>query len=213
MAQVRVRVDVPGLLAAERMLAAEFARAAQKVGEELQSRIRPKQSHDTGQNRRRTQIKVVSRTGARVSVSVYNTTIQANVDETGAKPHFPPFKIGSKLFRWVQRKGISSRITSSARASARRFGQTAARAAGANNDDARAAGRAASNRAAMSADKKTQSIAFLIARAQSRRGLPRPGVAIKQPFAIVARQSVNFVQRSFDFAAALAVVRINRGTR
>lgn len=105
----KINVDTPGLNNANHYLEEELKRAGDKVGSRLQTLVRQKQRIDTGQERRRTQYKVISRRGElNVKVSVYNTVVQALVDETGAKPHFPPYKQGSKLYGWVLRKGLAS---------------------------------------------------------------------------------------------------------
>lgn len=181
----RVRVNTPGIDRAPEIYSFYIDRHLAKLGNELQRDVRDIQRKDTGEERRRTRIKIVSRKGGmRALLSVYNTSIQANVDETGARPHFPPYRPGSRLFRWVLRKGLATSIIAGGRL--RR-----------NRDDIEDDLRAAA------------SISFLIARAQSRRGLPRPGDALRAPFKTVEHRKRNYIQSSFALPFMLATKRIN----
>jgi hypothetical protein len=126
-------------------------------------------------------------------LSVYNTVVQALVDETGARPHFPPYRKGSKLFAWVSRKGLGGRklLTSQARA----IGQLL--------------GKGAVKQINLDVDKQTERVSFLIARAISRRGLPRPGDPLRAPFKDVEAMRRSYIRGSFSIPFALASMRVN----
>ena len=210
----KVNVTIPGLKKANSYLSQELNRAAFKVGDRLQELVRKKQRIDTGEERRRTLYRVTSRKGGlNVLLSVYNTSIQGNVDETGAKPHFPPYKQGSKLFAWVSRKGLAntrSRDTINARAKATR---ARVRESGGDNEARKAAGAFRRGRDAQINARRIESVAFLVARAISRRGLPRPGDALRQPFEKTRAESENMIRTIFQFATLKAVKKVNDETK
>lgn len=207
----RVNVKIPGLKNANQYLAEELRRAAFHIGDRLQESIRAKQRIDTGQERRRTvyDVKVKGKGNLNVSLRVYNTVIQALVDEFGAKPHFPPYKKGSKLYGWVIRKGLAARLTPSARAAVKRAVVKGAKEAGAFKNEARIIGKFAADRAAARADKKIEGVAFAIAKSISRRGLPRKGDPLRKPFDTTRKQSINMINTIFNFAVLKAVKRVN----
>lgn len=210
----KVNVKIPGLKKLNPYLGEELKRAAYHVGDRLQELVRGKQRIDTGQERRRTVYKVTSRKGGlNVLLSVYNTSIQGAVDETGAKPHFPPYRRGSKLFAWVIRKGLAVRernrlgggqsraISARVRADARR--------AGATREEAKEAGRQAVRETVERFYKQAESVSFMIARSISRRGLPRPGDPLRKPFETTRKQADNMIRTIFNFATLKAVKRVN----
>lgn len=210
----KVNVEIPGLKKLNVYLAGELRGAAFKVGYKLQEDVRAIQRKDTGQERARTVFRVTSRSGGlNVLLRVYNDTIQGNVDETGAKPHFPPYKAGSKLYQWVLRKGLAegskTRLGGQQRRAISARVRADARAGGASRAEATLAGRQAVKDTAARLDKQVESVSFLIARAISRRGLPRPGDPLRKPFETVRRKSDNMIRTIFNFATLKAVKRAN----
>lgn len=190
----KVRVEAEGLLRAPEIYGFYIRRHLEKLGLELQADVRGEQREDTGAERRATtyRIKESSRGGLSFVLRVSNPTIQAAVDETGAKPHFPPYKKGSKLFKWVQRKGLGSPLLiGQRRALGQLLGAKAAKAEG------------------EASDKRQERVSFLIARAQSRRGLPRPGDWLVAPFKTVEAHKRDYIQASFQIPFLLATKRIN----
>lgn len=192
-----IKPDIPGLKSAEGILAQEYAKAGLTIGEEGIKRVRKLQRIDTGQERRRTAYRIASRK-TQINVELYNTSIQAAVDETGAKAHFPPYKAGSNLFRWVSRKGLAPKPTRQTRQEASRGLRGVEARVTANKDAARRV-------------KQIESISFLIARAISRRGLPRPGDPLRSPFATVSKTFGAYSRKVIDRATFQAVSRINKG--
>jgi hypothetical protein len=193
--RVVVKPDIPGLSAAQAILTNEMQAVGQKIGKEGVRRITRIQRIASGEERRRTKFRVVTRKG-QLNVELYNTVIQAAVDETGAKPHFPPYKAGSPLFRWVSRKGLASRPSRQTRQAASR---------GLRGVEARVA----ANQDAANRVKQIERISFLIARAISRRGLPRPGDKLRKPFETVRRGFDAYATGEIAKATTRAVNRIN----
>lgn len=206
----KVNVEIPGLKQANRYLKEELFRAADRIGKRLQDKVRSRQRKDTGQERARTLYKVYSRKGGfNVFLSVYNTSIQGAVDETGAIPHFPPYRIGSRLYHWVLRKGLADRLGGGQRRAIAAYVRAEARASGATPEEAKQAGRQAAKETSDSFDKRAQGVAFVVARAISRRGLPRPGDPLRKPFETTRNDSVQMINTIFNFATLIAVKRVN----
>lgn len=195
----KVRVNTPGIDQAPEIYSFYIERHLEKLGEELVGDVRREQRKDTGQERERTRYAITRRVrgGLTFRLSVYNTVVQALVDETGARPHFPPYRKGSKLFAWVSRKGLGGRklLTSQARA----IGQLL--------------GKGAVKQINLDVDKQTERVSFLIARAISRRGLPRPGDPLRAPFKDVEAMRRSYIRGSFSIPFALASMRVNAETR
>lgn len=208
--KVAVKIDAPGLLSAEAILAQELAGAGKVVGGEGVKRVQRLQRKDTGEEQRRTRYKVVNRK-TQLNVELYNTSIQGAIDETGAKPHFPPFKAGSSLFRWVSRKGLAMRPGRGLRQAAASAFRARTSELNLSRQERTIGGRVAANRAAANAVKRIEGISFAIAKAQSRRGLPRPGDPLRRPFETVSKPFGAYSTRVFDGAARKATARINRG--
>jgi hypothetical protein len=203
----KIKKNTPGLDKANAILSQEYLKAAEKIGIEGVRQIRLLQRIDTGKERARTSYRIKNLI-TQVNIEFYNTIIQAAVDETGTVPHFPPYKAGSDLFRWVLRKGFKPTPKQS-RGTATRIGRAQAKAAGLDKGSVKVAGRVAANRAADRAVKEIESISFLIARAISRRGLPRPGDPIRKPFGTFLRKAPNFSYLTFNAATGKGVSRIN----
>lgn len=206
--KINVRID--GLRRANIFLAEELGKAGEKIGRHLQGKVRGKQRIDTGQERRRTLYKVNAR-GTNLTVSVYNTAVQALVDETGAKwrGRMPPYQRGSKLFAWVVRKGIARSFSGSERRYIASFYRTEARKAGAGKAEAKQAGRSGLKDALGEQDRQAESVSFLIARAISRRGLPRPGDPLRKPFETTRKEERPAVFAFVDAAVIRSVNRVN----
>lgn len=213
-----IRVSAPGLKEAPEIYGFYIERHLHKLGDDLRADVREEQRKDTGQERERTRIKVTSRRGGMLrSLSIYNTSIQAAVDETGARPHFPPYKQGTKLYGWVQRHNIGGGVLlGSQRRGIAAQGRASTRAElrGRFNEDLRKLFIRAGGQAAVAAtqarlDKQTERVSFLIARAQSRRGLPRPGDALRAPFKDVEARRRQYIRGSFALPFALATKRVN----
>lgn len=213
------RVNVPGIDGAEDFLSFYLRRHMDKLGPEIRDDIREEQRLDTGEERRKTRYRIYGRKTT-LSLSIFNDTIQAAVDETGARPHFPPYRIGSKLFRWVQRHGMgatllgaqSRGISAQARAATRR------ELAGRFNPQlvrlfSVEAGRKAVKDTQDNLDKRTERISFLIARAQSKRGLPRPGDLLNAPFKDVEARQREYIRQSFIIPVLLATKAMNDAKR
>lgn len=206
----KINVRIPGLKKGVEYLADELRRAGNRIGPYLQAKVRIKQRLDTGQERRRTVYRVGGR-GTNVTISVYNTVVQALVDETGAKwgGSMPPYRAGSKLFAWVLRKGIARSFSGSERKYIATFYRTQARRAGAGQEEARQAGRAGLKDALNEQDRQAERVSFLIARSISRRGLPRPGDPLRKPFETTRKEERGAVIAMTNAAVVRAVNRMN----
>lgn len=191
----KVNVRAPGLKRANEFLRVEVAKSLRTAGGLLQRKVREKQRVDTGQERRRTLVSGVKNLRRGIGISVYNTVIQGLVDETGAtwSGGQPPSHPGSKLYKWVQRKGIANRMQPGARAAVRQA----------------AGGRAAAN-ASKRLASNLRSVTFLIARAIGRRGLPRPGDPLRKPFEVTRREQARNVTLLINAGVQRAVQRANK---
>ena len=206
----KLNVSIPGIEAGDDILAQEFNRAGLKTARHLQSKIREKARLDTGEERRNTLYKVLTRKTVTM-VSVYNRKIQAFVDETGAifNGKLPPWREGSKLFGWVERKGFVEPVLGSQTRAIAAFVRAEALRSGASREEAKLLGRQTVRDAETSRKRQLESTSFLIARAIARRGLPRPGDPLRKPYETTRDQERGTVQRFFQFAADTAANRIN----
>lgn len=200
--RLKVKVETPGLLRGAEIYAEEYVRTFQHVLRTLQNDVRELQREDTGDERERTKTRIITRGrgGFIIVGNVFNTSIQAAVDETGAKPHFPPWRKGSKLFRWVQRKGMGQDIT---KGEARYLSTREARSVG------QFLGAGAVKEHNLDVDKQVERVSFKIALKQSRRGLPRPGDVLRQPFNKVTVARTAWIQEQFKQATDRATGFIN----
>jgi hypothetical protein len=199
----KVKVSVPGIDQAPEIYAFYIERHLEKLGDALREEIRSEQRRATGAEQAATRYKVINRgrgAGLSFRLTVFNEKVQALVDETGAKPHFPPYKIGSSLWRWVKLKGLGQDISKGER---RYLSPREARGVG----RIQGKGAAAEHRALV--DKQIERVSFVIARAISRRGLPRPGDPLRAPFKDVFSMRRVTIQESFTLPFALATARIN----
>lgn len=207
----KINSKIDGLKKGNIYLSEELRKAGQKIGLHLQGKVRDKQRIDTGQERRRTLFRVRQTRAALLQVSVYNTVVQALVDETGAvwSGTQPPSHAGSKLYRWVQRKGIATRASGSERRAAANTVRRTARAEGASKAEALAFGRSAAKAVSDRADKQILRTTFLIARAIGRRGLPRPGDPLRKPFEVTRKEERPRVLAMVNNAIFQSVKRMN----
>lgn len=173
----KVNVKIDGLKRGNRYLNQELAKAGKRIGTHLQGKVREKQRVDTGQERKRTLWRSRAK-NSHLTVTVYNTVVQALVDETGARWRGtqPPSHPGSKLYAWVERKGLTSRTE----------GTTP------------------------TVGDETARVAFLVARAIGRRGLPRPGDQLRKPFETTRKEERRAVLAMVDNAIFQSVKRMNQ---
>lgn len=206
----KVKVDTTGLKRGKQYIQEELAKAGVTIGSHLTGRVRAKMRVDTGAERRGT--KWVSRAvGSSLRVVVSNNLVQAAVDETGAKwsGSMPPYQPGSRLYRWVIRKGIASRLGGGQRRAISARIRSESRRAGASREEAIAAGRQAVQETEAGREANIRSVTFLIARSIARRGLPRSGDALRRPFEVTRNEERPFIIRTVNAAFAKSVRRIN----
>lgn len=211
----RVIARIDGIKRGGGILRDELSKTGTQIGKHLQTRVRQKQRVDTGQERSRTLWQSRIQGAAGLRVSVYNTVVQALVDETGARwtGSMPPSHPGSRLFNWVSRKGFSPRITNVGKRNIRAFARDDAPRAGADRAGQREAASQAVSAALSRRDKDVARIAFLVARKIARRGLPRPGDPLRMPFARTTKEESNAVKAMVGMAVARSVTRINNVKR
>lgn len=191
----KVKADVPGIDQAPEVYAFYIRRHLDKLGDALREEIRSEQRQDTGQERSRTQYKVTTiRGGMSFRLLVFNSVVQALVDETGARPHFPPYRKGSKLYAWVRRHGLADET----QVSFTTGGHTQP-----------VLDRKGAPKVIKAEPDEIERVSFLVARAISRRGLPRPGDVLRAPFKDVYSNRRDLIARSFTTPFALATARIN----
>ncbi len=207
----KVNVKADGLKRGNFFLTEELGKAGNRIGKYLQDRVREKQRIDTGQERKRTLYRVKQSRQLPLQVSVYNTVVQGLVDETGAtwRGKMPPYRKGSKLFAWVMRKGIARSFDPNERRYIATYHRTEARRAGADKETARQAGRAALKDALNEQDRLAESVTFLVARAISRRGLPRPGDPLRKPFETTRKAERPKIVAMVNAAIFASVKRMN----
>lgn len=160
--------DTPDFLAQE--VLSYFESLRDPLHDGVYSRMRDGGGPETA-TKERGSIQVLTIGGDAPSIRAWSDLVQAWVDEFGleARKAFPPWKEGSRLFGWVVSHnnmgvGIGGLLESQRRA----LGQLLGAAGGASE--------------AERATKRTESVAFLIARAIWERGLPAPGDYVHAPF-------------------------------
>lgn len=206
----KVNVKIPGLKKGAGILREELGKAGPIIGVHVRDAVRGKQRIDTGEERRRTIYRVEQKTSL-LTINVFNTVVQALVDETGAKwsDRMPPYKEGSKLFAWVVRKGIARTFSGRERKFIAGFHRTDALRAGASKEQAKQAGRAGLKDALDEQNRLVEQTTFLIARSIQRRGLPRPGDALRKPFETTRKEERPYIFATVNGAVEAAVNRIN----
>jgi len=93
-----------GLKNAPAILAKNLRGGLETVGKRLRTSAQGKMRKDTGEEQKSLKISV---TGDKVNwnLLVYSTLVQAFVDAYGLRRGvFPPFRVNSKLYKWVQRR-------------------------------------------------------------------------------------------------------------
>jgi hypothetical protein len=199
----KIKVDVPGIDQAPEIYGYYIEKHLVALGHALQEEIRSEQRRYTGEEQANTK-GVVERFGAGAGFSfrlrLYNTKVQALVDETGARPHFPPWQVGTKLWKWVRDHGLGQ---DTSRGESRLLSPRESRALG------QLQGKGAAKAQRERVNKQITRVSFLIARAISRRGLPRPGDPIRAPFKDVMSNRKMLISESFTLPFALATARIN----
>lgn len=191
----RVNIYIPGLERGSILLALALRTEAERQATRLEGQVKIRQRMATGEERRKTTSRITQKE-TYLKLRVYNPSIQAAVDETGAVPHFPPYKRGSKLFKWVERKGLGGHVLTIAQA--RGLGQHLGKGAAKEYRDEQA--------------RITERVSFLIARAQSRRGLPRPGDPLRKPFEATTISERRNIYEGFKAAIYRGVNSINKAT-
>lgn len=94
------------ILDAERILVRHTTETLDRLGRELREDVIPRMREFRGLERKSVKFQVSGR-GLNKLVEVYSTLIQAFVDEYGLPPGvFPPWDIGSNIYRYVERKGL-----------------------------------------------------------------------------------------------------------
>lgn len=195
----RVRLDIKGIEIAPEVLRRELKVHAKQMGAILQARVREVQRVDTGRERRATKVRVRGGYSSSLVLSVYNDIVQGLVDETGAVKHFPPWRRGSSLFRWVERKGMGPAAIP--KGGARAFNQANGRGAAKKYRDSRI--------------DEIERISLRIARRQAglipgkRGGLPRPGDRLREPFKTTAKAQRNYIYNSWGEPVDRAISFIN----
>lgn len=207
----KVNVNTRGLKRGSIYIEEELRRAGVTIGSHLTGKVRAKQRIDTGQERKRTLWKSKAR-GSSLVVSVYNTVVQALVDETGARWRgtMPPSHKGSKLYAWVLRKGLATGLMGGQRRAIAARVRADTRRAGGSPLEALTAGRAAAKETSDSQDKQALRVTFLIARAIARRGLPRPGDPLRKPFEVTRKEERPKIVSIINAAFAKSVRRMNQ---
>lgn len=176
----------------ELVFAQEIRSGLRTLGETLASRVRAKMREDTGEEKKnvRASIKGAS---FRLTLIVSGDKPQTLVDEYGRKAgaKLPPYKRGSNLYKWAERKGMfagtgrAPLLASQARA----LGQIQGRGAAAGFNERNI--------------KRNESTAFLIARKIARDGIPA-----RKPFERTAKESERLIQQKIDESIARGARRL-----
>jgi hypothetical protein len=94
---------------AEKILVRQGTEALKEIGDTLRESARTKIRYDTGEASRRIKIEISGR-GLNKLVEVYGELVQHYVDEEGLPPGiFPPWDVGSRIYKYVERKGLHQR--------------------------------------------------------------------------------------------------------
>jgi hypothetical protein len=190
--QFGVKVHIPGLDAFNPNMTSHLIRAMFSLGNQTKTRVGVKMRKDTGEEIASLQLSVggFDPTNYHPFFSVFSTKIQAFIDEKGARPHFPPWKRGTKLYKWAERRGMfQPRLLAS---QARALGQLLGKGGVKGLEQSRV--------------RQNESTVFLIARKQSLRGLPRPGDPLRMPFEKTAEEIKGLVELTIN-AEIAAVCR------
>jgi hypothetical protein len=118
-------MNVKGLTDAESILVRSVNNAFDALGTHLQRGVRSRVKYFVGREKRGVKYEVTGR-GLSKSLYVFGELVQHFIDELGLPPGtFPPWGVGSALFRWASKKtqltSIQQRDGSTARRRARRI--------------------------------------------------------------------------------------------
>jgi hypothetical protein len=95
---------------AERILVKHGTDGLRKAGDTLRESAREIIRRDTGEAARRIKVLIVGK-GLNKLVEVYGELVQHVVDQNGLPPGiFPPWDVGSRIYQYVERKGLHNRI-------------------------------------------------------------------------------------------------------
>lgn len=166
------------------------------LGMTLQGEVRRRMRFDLGEERE--DVEWNTKSGG-FSLSVSGDKIQTFIDENGrrAGAKMPPWKKGTKLYKWVLRKGLGQDIQKGQRQfihgkAARGVGQLLGKGALAEHNKM--------------VERQVESTSFLVARAIAKRGIP----AMK-PFERTFLTFRPFIIRRVETAINAAVAKINTG--
>jgi hypothetical protein len=180
---------------AEDLLAEGALRFFEQIREEVREAVfeRMRDGGEHSGEKERDNLKALTIGGDAPALRVYGDLVQTLVDEFGLQPEraFPPWRAGSPLFEWTLRHGLGQ---DTSKGEARFLTPREARAAG----QLLGGGTAKSHREAV--ERQIESVAFLIARAIYRRGLPRPDDFLHEPFEETFNE---FLPRVLDGLAAV----------
>lgn len=194
---------------AEVVFAQEFRPALGKLGTQITSRVRSKMREDRGREKANVRQRVTG-SSYRLKLVVYGDLPQTRVDEEGRKPGrpysrlsgqrgrvsytgMPPWRRGSELYAWVGRKGfVGATVLDTGRRTARFERRTFDRKEGQLRTRTQ------------SAQKRQESIAYLIALKIARDGIPA-----RKPFERTAEEARGFTRLTIEAAVRSSLRRLD----
>jgi hypothetical protein len=211
--------DTRGLEQSKRILSASLRGGLTGIGKLLVRAIQPRTRYFEGKERASIKSEVRGR-GLALEVTVYSELVQTLVDELGLSPGiFPPFRRGTRLFRWVEKRGLHEKVERNQQHSYRRRRASASvshvsRSAPVRNEMRRARAARVSQRDAASSrpksvirrNRRIEGVAFLIA-----RKIFETGIKPTMPLSKGLEANRNRVMRELENAVKRAVAQINRG--
>lgn len=205
---IRVRARYSGNFSqAQTVIDSEIAsELAMTVAPRVMATIRSKMRRDTGDEQRSPQTEITTRPG-RIVMRTFSRKVQAIVDEGGraaGKPA-PPSHRGSRLYFWVLRRGFVG--ATSLRTGRRTFRFERPGFALRRDDEGRR--RRVPVTRQQAAFRRAERIARAIAIQIKRRGLPRPGDELRQPFARTAVELRAWIESRVRAAYERGAQRLN----
>jgi hypothetical protein len=98
-----------GLDNASQILARNLRGGMEGLGKRLRTSAQSRMRRDRGDEEKSLRIEIKSQ-GANTQLTVYSTLVQAFVDAYGrSRGKFPPFGVGTPLYRWAERKASGNR--------------------------------------------------------------------------------------------------------
>lgn len=172
----------------------EVRPALDKLGARIISRVRSKMRLSSGRERRNVSDRIRG-SSYRLKLVISGDLPQTLVDEEGRRKgaKLAPWKQGSELYAWVGRRGFVGASNLETRRRTFRFEQ---------RTFDRSEGKLRTR--TQSAVRRQESIAFLIARKNSREG-----IHARRPFERTAEEARVFVRLSLEDAFRKAVARLN----